>query len=497
MHHKQEEMRMGALVALITAEILCRSQHVCAFAAPNPARSLRQSQCRRRRCPNFPVFGIGGSASRGDGGGDYGKNDDGDDEGADDIYDVAIIGSGPASCSLAALLAAAASDDDGPRVVLLSKFADKRWVPNYGCWTDEWTALDGLYADRGVPGLMERGADVFWKDTDCFFGESDDDDGPGGDDGDRSEGKGEGDRRRTLGRAYLRVSREGLKGVFYGEGRNYEVIREDVLGRAVNPNVFAPSNSVTFHETFTELTLKESGRKVRSRIVVDGTGAESPFTIRDGRDREGYQVAYGVEATVDGPGVAASRVGDYDRSRMTLFDFRSEAWRDELPHPHEVTEPAKSTFNYVMPLDDDRIFFEETSLVANPAMSFRECKRRLEARLKSQGVNVVDVFEEEYCYIPMGGGLPRKGQRIVPVGAASGLVHPSTGYQLGRALSSNVDVADQILRELDESEEKRSSFDPDAAAARIVGRIWTKEAMRRKCNGGRQKGGTKRGRYIK
>merc|ERR1712224_191576 len=128
----------------------------------------------------------------------------------------------------------------------------------------------------------------------------------------------------------------------------------------------------------TELTLKESGRKIRSKIVVDGTGAESPFTIRDGRDKEGYQIAYGVEATVEGPGVTESRVGDYDRSKMTLFDFRSEAWRNNLPNPKEVTEPAKSTFNYVMPLDDDKIFFEETSLVATPAMSFRECKNRLE-----------------------------------------------------------------------------------------------------------------------
>ena len=53
---------------------------------------------------------------------------------------------------------------------------------------------------------------------------------------------------------------------------------------------------------------------MRARVVVDACGAESPFTVRDGRDKEGYQVAYGVECTVKGPGVSEAMVGDYDRS---------------------------------------------------------------------------------------------------------------------------------------------------------------------------------------
>jgi lycopene beta-cyclase len=237
---------------------------------------------------------------------------------------------------------------------------------------------------------------------------------------------------------------------------------------------------VTFHETHTELNLKdESSRsqKVFAKVVVDGTGAESPFMIRDDRDKEGYQIAYGVECRVEGPGVTDTMVGDYDRTKMTLFDFRSEGWRMRNNALNEASVISCPTFNYVMPLSDDVIFFEETSLVANPAMSFQECKARLTERLASQSVRITDILEEEFCYIPMGGGLPRKGQRIVPIGAASGLVHPSTGYQVGRCLSSNLDVCEQILTEL---ETKEGNFDPDAAAARIIGRIWTPEAIRRK-----------------
>ena len=282
---------------------------------------------------------------------------------------------------------------------------------------------------------------VQWNDTDCFFGENEHGE---------IQSNPEGSCRRTLGREYLRLDRKGLKTLFYGsdKDRKYIVIKDDVLGATVNTNIFLPAGSLTFHKTHTELTLKESGQKIHAKIVVDGTGAESLFTIREEREREGYQIAYGVECRVEGEGVTETMVGDYDRKKMTLFDFRTEPWRTS-GNLNKKGIDNQPTFNYVMPLTDGVIFFEETSLVANPAMSFQECKNRLTQRLASQQVRITDVLEEEFCYIPMGGGLPRKGQRIVPVGAASGLVHPATGYQVGRCLSSNLDVCEQILIELE------------------------------------------------
>lgn len=225
----------------------------------------------------------------------------------DTLYDVAILGTGPASCSLAALLSASPSS---PRVVVLSKEADKSWVPNYGTWTEEWEALDKIYSSQGVPGLMEKGVDTRWSDTDCFFGE---------DDGGTVQTQPEGNGRRALGREYIRVSRDGLKKIFFGdkdEDRKFDVVRENVDGSVINTNVFEPAGSVTFGADYTELTLSESKRKLRAKIVVDGTGAETSFTIRDGRENEGYQIAYGVECRVEGSGVTDKFVGDYDRSKM-------------------------------------------------------------------------------------------------------------------------------------------------------------------------------------
>lgn len=121
------------------------------------------------------------------------------------------------------------------------------------------------------------------------------------------------------------------------------------------------------------------------------------------------------------------------------------------------------------------MFFEETSLVANPGVSFEECKERCTRRLEGMGVEIGEVYEEEFCYIPMGGEVTGRGQRIVPIGAASGMVHPSTGYQICRTLSCNLDFADAILREL-----KDPSFSPDVASARINDAVWTPEAIRQR-----------------
>lgn len=53
-------------------------------------------------------------------------------------------------------------------------------------------------------------------------------------------------------------------------------------------------------------------------------------------------------------------------------------------------------------------------------LSFEECKRRAYRRLQHHGIKVLEVEEEEYCYIPMGGEIPDLSQR----GTAS-LIHPS------------------------------------------------------------------------
>ena len=103
---------------------------------------------------------------------------------------------------------------------------------------------------------------------------------------------------------------------------------------------------------------------------------------------------------------------------------------------------------YVMPIKDNKVFFEETSLVARPAISFQECKDRTMKRLKYHGVRITKLYEEEFCYIPMGGALPARNQRIIGLGGSAAMVHPATGYHICRCLMGAADVASILQREL-------------------------------------------------
>ena len=58
---------------------------------------------------------------------------------------------------------------------------------------------------------------------------------------------------------------------------------------------------------------------------------------------------------------------------MTLFYYRTDHYDDSDPAALEKVENAP-IFMYAMSLAENRrIFFENTSLVARPVVSFREC----------------------------------------------------------------------------------------------------------------------------
>jgi len=130
-----------------------------------------------------------------------------------------------------------------------------------------------------------------------------------------------------------------------------------------------------------------------------------------------------------------------------------------------------------MPLKDNHIFFEETSLVARPAVSFQECKDRCYQRLQHLGIQVTKVYEEEFCYIPMGGALPAKDQRILALGGAAAMVHPSTGFHLCRCLMGAKDVAQVVISELRCPTDQQNL---DRAAASAYHALWSPENIRQR-----------------
>jgi lycopene beta-cyclase len=215
---------------------------------------------------------------------------------------------------------------------------------------------------------------------------------------------------------------------------------------------------------------------MRAKVVIDTTGHETKLVLKDTRDEyssPGFQIAYGVSVELDeSSSPDLSQIGPYDKESMTLFDYRTDHFSDE----DDLIKATKApTFMYVMPLKDNKVFFEETSLVARPAVSFQECKDRCFKRLDYLGIKVKKITEEEFCYIPMGGALPMRDQRILGLGGAAVMVHPSTGYHICRAMMGASDAARAIKEEL-------ASKNPnvDRAVATAYHSLWSPDNVRQR-----------------
>lgn len=368
---------------------------------------------------------------------------------AGEEVEVAIVGAGPAGTLLAHLLA----EKHGRSVCLIDPRLSAPWPNNYGVWQDEWQALEAKL-QLGLPECLG----YTWSLTDCYFGGSWD--VPAED-------------RLRLERGYGRVDRQKLKARLQSSRvRTYE---DGLSSKAVANNIFS-GNGLRHDADGSTLTLT-SGRVIRAKVVVDATGWESQLTRRlpgkgePAAPKPGFQIAYGFECVVDGP-------THYDPAAMTLFDYRTDHLNSDPVWERRASETP--TFMYAMPLGpvtnesgSQRIFFEETSLVARPGLSFEECRQRCFARLKYLGVSVRPgtLSDEEFCYIPMGGPLPEPGQRVVAFGGAAAIVHPATGYQLCRMMAASGDVAAALARELADPAGCR----PDAAAAAAYEAIWSPE----------------------
>jgi len=226
----------------------------------------------------------------------------------------------------------------------------------------------------------------------------------------------------------------------------------------------------------------QDGSSIRGTLVLDATGHARRLVEFDKEFNPGYQGAYGIMAEVESH--------PFDLDTMLFMD-----WRDDhlAGHP-EVSRRNQDlpTFLYVMPFSPTRVFLEETSLVARPAVPFDDLKERLAIRLKHLGVEVKSIEEEEFCLIPMGGVLPKFPQRVLGVGGTGGLVHPSTGYMVARTMAAVPSLADTIVEELSlartrarteagisdpEAPVELSDAAVDAISAKVWGTLWPEERL--------------------
>ncbi|XP_052172517.1 lycopene beta cyclase, chloroplastic [Diospyros lotus] len=311
------------------------------------------------------------------------------DPSKDLVVDLAVVGGGPAGLAVAQQVSEAGlsvcSIDPSPKVI---------WPNNYGVWVDEFEAMDLLDC-----------LDTTWSGAVVYIDDQ---------------------STKDLDRPYGRVNRKQLKS---------KMMHKCIL----NGVKFHQAKVIkVIHEETKSLLICNDGITVQASVVLDATGFSRCLVQYDKPYNPGYQVAYGILAEVE--------EHPFDVDKMVFMD-----WRDShLKNNTQLKERNSRipTFLYAMPFSSDRIFLEETSLVARPGVPVEDIQERMVARLRHLGIKVKSIEEDEHCVIPMGGPLPVLPQRVVGIGGTAGMVHPSTGYMVARTLAAAPIVANSIVQYL-------------------------------------------------
>lgn len=305
------------------------------------------------------------------------------------VVDLAVVGGGPAGLAVAQQVSEAGlsvcSIDPSPKLI---------WPNNYGVWVDEFEAMDLLDC-----------LDTTWSGAVVYIDDA---------------------KKKFLDRPYGRVNRKHLK--------------SKMMQKCISNGVrFYQAKVIkVIHEDSKSLLICSDGVTIQASVVLDATGFSRSLVQYDKPYNPGYQVAYGILAEVESH--------PFDPEKMVFMD-----WRDShLDSLKEVKDRNSKipTFLYAMPFDSNRIFLEETSLVARPGVKMEDIQERMEARLRHLGIKVKSIEEDERCVIPMGGPLPVIPQRVVGIGGTAGMVHPSTGYMVARTLAVAPIVAKSIVEYL-------------------------------------------------
>lgn len=309
-------------------------------------------------------------------------------------FDVVVVGGGPSG-----LAATAALTEAGLRVASLAPRHPPRWPNTYGVWLEELETA-------GLSDCAER----VWPTARVELGEG---------------------RSHRLERPYALVD-------------NIEM-RDQFVDRSVSEGVTWIEGSAVSCET-TEMGVRleqRGGDSIEAVLAVDASGHQPSLARRSANVSAGFQTAVGIVVPCDDMPVVADE--------MMLMDYRVGSFSPEGIHG------KPPTFLYAMPLDQQRCLLEETVLVARPKLGFDLLEERLGQRLAELGLGLGDVESTERVVIPMGLPLPEPGDGVLPFGGAASMVHPASGYMVGRTLIDAEPMAQSVARVLDDphSEERR------------------------------------------
>ena len=312
------------------------------------------------------------------------------------MIDITIIGGGPSG-----LILASACVESGFSVRVLDLDSRKAWTNNYCFWLHEMSKME---LSKNLSKIFHESIEHTWDNSTVSTGES---------------------QFYTLPTPYAKF--------------NTKRLQETLLG-------FLDQNAVSIENDVVLSLVHESDRTrivgerhvYESRIVVDASGSGSQLLPRNQKPEPAYQIAYGQ--TLHFP-------DGYDhiwsQNQATFMDFR-------VPLGWKHFRYSTPSFVYVLPLSPTEVFVEETILATRNTVEYTELQERLRLRKISWMCRDVDVIDEEYCRIEMGGSLPKRG-RTLAFGASAGFTHPVTGYQMMRSIYTAPKLANALKESWEDS----------------------------------------------
>ena len=302
-----------------------------------------------------------------------------------DLLQILVLGSGPAALCIAAELRSRGISVE----VVSPESRNSTWKNIYGIWADELEAfnLDHLLKHR-------------WTNTVSYFGAG----------GSKDEN-----------RPTEHSSDYGL--IDRAEMQRY------LLDRCGNMNWHEDiALSIKQNDSHSEVVC-DSGKVIKARLVIDASGYQSKFILRQNQNSVAVQTAYGI--------VGRFNHSPVDSGQFVLMDFRTD---------HLTTEQRSSppTFLYAMDLGNGVFFVEETSLALDPPLPKLTLKHLLETRLKHRDSMITEVIHEEHSVIPMNLPLPVLHQPILAFGGSASMVHPASGYMVGSLFRRAPELAETL-----------------------------------------------------
>ncbi|MGQ9827414.1 MAG: lycopene beta cyclase [Roseiflexus sp.] len=327
------------------------------------------------------------------------------------IHDVLVVGAGPTGMAIAAALGAA-----GLHVAGLSAAPPTRpWQNTYGVWLDE-LPMPELHDTLGH----------HWADVVVHVGE----------------------QTIALNRPYGLFDNLRLQQYLLEQCNRYGVVWSSGIAGHVE------------HRATHSLVTTRDGRVIAARLVVDAGGHSPALLRRPATAHVARQAAYGIVGVFSAPPV--------EPNRMVLMDYRA----DHLTAGEQGEPP---TFLYAMDLGEGRFFVEETSLAHVPGLAFKTLEQRLQRRLRARDVAVQQVVHIERCLFPMNNPLPYLDQPVIGFGGAASMVHPPSGYMVGKALRRAPEIAQAISRALGAADAT-----PYSAAQSGWQALWSPARLRRR-----------------